>query len=107
MVLVVEHAEPPPHGYVERVQGLLNAYRAQVLAGCAILEARGFAAAVQRAAGTAILSMSRMRGRLAIHESVESAVPWLTERLLPQAERLERGRELRALLAPSRSPGTP
>lgn len=102
LLLIVEHSEPPPTGYVERVQRLLDAYRSQLIATCAVLDARGFAAAVQRATATAILSVSRMRGRLTVHESLETAIPWLAERILPETDRGKLERELRSLLLSAR-----
>ncbi len=98
LVLLVDHEESPPDGYADRMQGLLARYGGQIITGSAVINARGFAAAVQRAVGTAVLSVSRMQGKFAIHQSVDEAVPWLAKRLWPEVGRAERSRELREAL---------
>ncbi len=98
VVMVVRHEKPPPEGFAEHIKALLDTYRTQLLAVSAVIEATGFAAAVQRGVGTTILAASGMNRRTHMHRSVAEAVPWLVERTQPDGYRSEARAALMAAL---------
>jgi hypothetical protein len=80
-LVIVQHEERPPPGYVETMGRIAREFGVVLRAGGAVFEAQGFAAATQRSVGTALIHAVG-KGRLVrLFSSVHEAAPWLARAL--------------------------
>ncbi len=80
-LVIVQHGERPPPGYVETMARIAREFGVVLRCGGAVFEATGFAAAVQRSAGTALVHALGKGRQIRLFASVAEASPWLAQQL--------------------------